>query len=156
MGSAQGAAYLKLGDIKGESQDEGHLEEIELLAWSWGTSNSMNGSGSLCVMDVSLAKYTDSATVDILMGQMMGTQYPDAEISMTLSGTEQAEDYFTLRMRNVSVSSYQTGGSGDQRMSESVSLHFDEATIEYRRPGPDGKPGAPELTRISSSSHKCH
>ncbi|QYK06030.1 type VI secretion system tube protein Hcp [Shewanella zhangzhouensis] len=155
VGSAQGAGYLKIGDIKGESQDDTHREEIELLSWSWGTSNGMNNSGSLCVMDVSLAKYTDSATVDILMGQMMGTQYPDAEISMTLSGTARTEDYFKMRMRNVTVTSYQTGGSGHDRMTENITLHFDEASIEYRRPGPDGSPGAPEVTRISSSSHKC-
>lgn len=155
VGSAQGAGYLKIGDIKGESQNEGHREEIELLSWSWGTNSSMKGSGSLCIMDVNLTKYTDSATVDILMGQMLGIEYPDAEISMTINGTERVEDYFKMRMRNVMVSNYQTGGSGNERMLESIGLHFDEATIEYRRTGPDGRPGEPEITRISSSSHKC-
>ena len=29
--------FFKLGDIKGESQDASHKEEIDVLAWSWRT-----------------------------------------------------------------------------------------------------------------------
>jgi type VI secretion system secreted protein Hcp len=32
--------YLKIGDIKGESSDKGHKDEIDVLAWSWGASSS--------------------------------------------------------------------------------------------------------------------
>ena len=39
--------FLKLGDIKGEAQDKTHKEEIDVLAWSWGASNS----GSVFMVD---------------------------------------------------------------------------------------------------------
>ena len=32
--------FIKIGDIKGESRDKTHKEEIDVLAWSWGMSNS--------------------------------------------------------------------------------------------------------------------
>ncbi len=31
---------IKLTDIKGESVNDGHAGEIDVLAWSWGASNS--------------------------------------------------------------------------------------------------------------------
>ncbi|WP_372870241.1 Hcp family type VI secretion system effector [Shewanella sp.] len=146
---------MKLGDIKGESQNQGHRDEIDILSWSW-SNDSTSTSGSLCVMDVAVTKYTDSATVDILMGQMMDRVYQDAMITMTTNTGDRGEvDYFQMHMRNVSVSSYNTGGSGEQRMLENITLHFDEANIIYRPQDPNGKPGVPEETRISSSSHKC-
>ena len=38
--------FLKLDGIKGESKDSKHSGEIEILAWSWGLSNSGSfGSG---------------------------------------------------------------------------------------------------------------
>ena len=32
--------FIKIGDVKGESKDKTHKEEIDVLAWSWGVSNS--------------------------------------------------------------------------------------------------------------------
>jgi len=45
-GSANAAAYIKFGDIKGESTDKAHAShkphkgEIEILSWSWGASQA--------------------------------------------------------------------------------------------------------------------
>ena len=39
--------FAKLGDIKGESADAKHKDEIEVLSFSWGVANSgSSGSGS--------------------------------------------------------------------------------------------------------------
>ena len=32
--------FAKIGDIKGESLDDKHKDEIEVLSWSWGVSNA--------------------------------------------------------------------------------------------------------------------
>ena len=37
--------FAKIGDIKGESLDSKHKDEIELLSWSWGVANSVAPSG---------------------------------------------------------------------------------------------------------------
>lgn len=32
--------FLRLGDIKGESRDQMHRDEIEITHWAWGLSQS--------------------------------------------------------------------------------------------------------------------
>ena len=32
--------FIKIGELKGESRDKVHNDEIDVLAWSWGISNS--------------------------------------------------------------------------------------------------------------------
>ena len=32
--------FAKLGDIKGESLDSKHKDEVEVLSWSWGVNRS--------------------------------------------------------------------------------------------------------------------
>ncbi len=45
-------------------------------------------------------------------------------------------------MTNVSVSSFQTGGSeGETRLTENVVLHFDQLKGEYKQQKPDGSLG---------------
>ena len=37
--------FAKIGDIKGESVDSKHKDEIEVLAWSWGVSQWLHVDG---------------------------------------------------------------------------------------------------------------
>jgi type VI secretion system secreted protein Hcp len=40
--------FIKIGDIKGESADSKHKDEIDVLAWSWGclVGSAFRGGGS--------------------------------------------------------------------------------------------------------------
>jgi type VI protein secretion system component Hcp len=66
--------FLKLSnDIKGESQDHKHKDEIDVLAWSWGVSQSGTfhqggggGSGKASFQDISVTKYVDKASNGLL------------------------------------------------------------------------------------------
>jgi type VI secretion system secreted protein Hcp len=67
--------FLKLGDIKGESKDAAHKEEIDVLSWSWGMSETGsigNGGGGGAVKanfnDLSIMHAVDKAT-PILMAK---------------------------------------------------------------------------------------
>ena len=65
--------FLKLSNnIKGESQDETHRNEIDVLAWNWGLTQSGTthvgsggGGGKVNVQDITLTKYVDLATNDL-------------------------------------------------------------------------------------------
>jgi type VI secretion system secreted protein Hcp len=37
--------FAKIGDIKGESLDAKHKDEVEVLSWSWGVAQSGSISG---------------------------------------------------------------------------------------------------------------
>ena len=50
--------FIKIGDVEGESADKSHGKEIDVLAWSWGMSQSGNmhqggggGAGKVSVAD---------------------------------------------------------------------------------------------------------
>ena len=65
--------FIKIGDIKGESKDKTHKGEVDVLAWSWGMSNSGTthmggggGSGKVSVQDLSFTKYIDASSNALL------------------------------------------------------------------------------------------
>ena len=37
--------FIKIGAIKGESKDAKHPDEIEVLSWAWGESQSVGAGG---------------------------------------------------------------------------------------------------------------
>src|SRR5436309_3177107 len=66
--------FLKLGNLKGEAKDKAHKEEIDVLAWSWGVSNTGSahagggaGSGKCSVRDLSFTKYIDKSSPDLIL-----------------------------------------------------------------------------------------
>ena len=66
--------FLKLDGVKGESKDKVHTNEIDVLAWSWGMSNSGTahvgggaGSGKVSVQDLSFTKYVDSSSPNLML-----------------------------------------------------------------------------------------
>ncbi|WP_374595324.1 type VI secretion system tube protein Hcp, partial [Aquabacterium sp.] len=69
--------FMKIGDVKGESRDKTHAGEIDVLAWSWGVSNSGSahtgggaGAGKANVQDLSFTKYVDKASPPLLLACM--------------------------------------------------------------------------------------
>ncbi len=67
--------FLKIDGLEGESVDAEHANEIDILAWSWGMSQSGSmhmgkggGSGKVSVQDLSVTKWVDQAkTLDPLI-----------------------------------------------------------------------------------------
>lgn len=149
--SAATDMFLKLGDIKGESLDDKHKDEIDVLAWSWGEADSTsparkgrNGFAAPdCIQDLSLTKYVDAATPDVIIDAVSGRVVPGATLTMRKAGKDQQE-FLILKLSNVSISSYTTGGSGgEDRLTENVTLHFQRMDGSYRRQKADGSLDAP-------------
>jgi type VI secretion system secreted protein Hcp len=123
--------FMKLGDIKGESQDEKHKEEIDVLAWSWGMSNAGSahvgggaGTGKVNVQDLSITKYIDKASPNLSMACATGKHFPKALLTVRKAG-ETPLEYVKLEMEDIVVTSVTTGGSGgEDRLSENVTLNF--------------------------------
>jgi len=71
--------FMKIDSLAGESKDSTHKGEIDVLAWSWGASNSGSahvgggaGSGKVNVQDLSFTKYLDKSTPDLLLSTCNG------------------------------------------------------------------------------------
>jgi len=151
--------FLKIDGVQGESQDAKHKGEIDVLAWSWGESTGMARTrrGTLpiaCIQDLSLTKFIDSSTPGLIMDGMLGQVVPTAVLVVRKAGEGQQE-YFRMTMRNVSVAAYNTGGSGEERLTENVVLHFESMQGQYQQQKPDGTLGAPIVWDISGESRRC-
>ena len=138
--------FMKIGDIKGESTDVKHQDEIDVLAWSWGMSNTAapvggGGTGKANIQDFSFTKFVDLSTTDLMLGTLTGEHFDEATFVVQKAGGEKLE-FLKITFKNVIVTSVSTGGSGgEDRLTENVSLNFAEVMVEYTQQKPDGTAG---------------
>lgn len=144
--------FLKLAGVAGESQDKKHPDEIDVLAWSWGMSQSGTmhtlgggGAGKVTVSDLSITKYVDKSSPVLMQYCSGGEQFKEGLLTVRKAGGKEPLEYLKIKMTEVIVTSYSTGGSGGQDMlTENVSLNFAEVDVEYQPQKQDGsKLGGP-------------
>ncbi len=137
--------FIKIDDVKGESKDDKHKGEIDVLAWSWGASNSGSahvgggqGAGKVNVQDLSLTKYIDKASADLLLATCNGKHFKKAVLTVRKAG-EKPLEYLKITMEDLLITSVSTGGSGgEDRLTENVSLNFAKVKVEYQVQKADG------------------
>jgi type VI secretion system secreted protein Hcp len=141
--------FMQIGDLKGESRDKVHKEKIDVLAWSWGASNSGTmhtggggGAGKANVQDLSFTKYIDKSSPDLLLACCTGSHYPEATLIVRKAGGQPLE-YVTITMSEVLITSVSTGGSGgEDRLTENVTLNFAKVKVDYKEQTATGAVGA--------------
>ena len=130
--------FIQIGKLKGESVDKTHAGKTDVLAWSWGVSNSGSahvgggaGSGKANVQDLSFTKYIDKSTPDLLLSACNGKHHDDALLIVRKAG-EKPLEYLKITMTEVLVTSVSTGGSGgEDRLTENITLNFAQVKVEY-------------------------
>lgn len=151
--------FAKLGDIKGESTDAKHKDEIEVLSFSWGVTNSGSasapggsGAGKATAQDLSIVHAIDKASPALLRACATGMHLKDATITHRKAGKGQAE-YLVVKLSDVLVTAVTHGGSGDAS-SENVSLSFAKIALEYRPQKADGSLDAGVHFKYDFKTHK--
>lgn len=130
--------FLKLTDIKGESADSTHKDEIDVLAWSWGMSQSGTthvatggGAGKVSVQDVSVTKWVDKSSPTLIQYCCKGSHIDEGNLVVRKAGDKPLE-YIKLDMKDMIVAAISTGGSGgEDRLTENLTLNFSEFKITY-------------------------
>lgn len=136
------AAYLKIGDIGGESQRADHEEEIDIHDVIWNVeqgSAAQIGKGRsrsrAQVGPIYLRKFTDAASAYLLLACMQGKSFPDMVLSVRKDSGEAHLDYLIITMENVTISKFETEGVGaaedGQMIQEVVGLIFENVTYKY-------------------------
>jgi len=116
-------------DIVGESVDRDHVDEIEILAWSW--TLSPEKGPEVAVQDISLTKFVDSATPSFLMKAVTGDNLGRAVITVRRAG-EINEEFLIMTLNDATISSISSSGNaGTDRMSEQVTFSFSSISGEY-------------------------
>jgi type VI secretion system secreted protein Hcp len=149
---AESDYFLKIDGIPGESEDAKHKGEIEVLSFSWGESSSGGhagpgggaGAGKVAMQDLHFVARLSKASPALFLACANGKHLKSAVLTVRKAGKGQQE-YFVVKLTDVLVSSYQTGGSAHEPDGalDQASLGFARIEIEYRPQKPDGSLGTP-------------
>jgi type VI secretion system secreted protein Hcp len=138
--------FLKLEGIKGESKDSKHKDEIDLMSFSWGATQSGTasfggggGAGKVQFQDFHFVMRMSKASPLLLQSVATGKHIKEASLVARKAGGTQQE-YLKIKFTDVLISSYQSGGSqgGDDIPVEQVSLNFAKINVEYADQKEDG------------------
>ena len=137
--------FAKIGDIKGESTDDRHKDEVELLSWSWGVSQTGTlgagggaGVGKASFNDFSFTHHIDKASPNLLKACATGEHIKEATITARKAGKGQQE-FLIIKMNDVIVTQVSSSGTSDSgNTAESVALRFAKVDLEYKPQKQDG------------------
>ena len=139
-----GNIFAKIGDIKGESLDDKHKDEIEVLSWSWGVSNagemrggSGGGEGKASFHDLSFTHNIDKASPVLLQACATGVHLKEATITHRKAGKGQQE-FLIVKMSDVIITGVAHGDTSDGGHAENVTLTFAKVDFQYKPQKPDG------------------
>ena len=137
--------FARIGTIKGESQDAKHRDEIDVLSWAWGVSQSGTaghgsggGVGKASFHDFSFAHHVDRASPLLMQACATGHHISDARITVRKAGQGQQE-YLIITMTDIVVTSVSPSVSAEGGTTiEGVVLAFAKVDLEYKPQKPDG------------------
>jgi len=144
--------FLKIEGIKGESTDDKHKDQIEILNFSTGVSQPVSGAsktggrtgGRADFQDFTVTKTVDTSTPDLMLHCANGKHIPKIEFESCLA-TEDKHTFLKYEFTDVIVASVSPSGSaqsGENKPLETVSFAYGKMKIEYTPISSDGKAGA--------------
>jgi len=143
--------FLKIQGIEGESHDAKHKNEIDVLSFSWGETQTGThagggggGAGKVSMQDFHFVMKTNKASPKLLLACANGEHIKEATMVCRKAGKDQ-QDFMKIKFSDLLVSSYQTGGSStsDEIPMDQISLNYAKIEYEYRQQQPDGTLGGP-------------
>jgi type VI secretion system secreted protein Hcp len=140
--------FFKCDKLKGESKDKTYKDAIDVLAWSWGISQSGSthvgggsGAGKANFQDISFTKYVCKCSPTLQLFCAGGDHLPEGLMVVRKAGTTPLE-YIKIKLTNFIVTSVSTGGSGgEDRLTENITLNFEKVNFAYQ---PQNDKGAAE------------
>jgi type VI secretion system secreted protein Hcp len=153
--------FMQIENIPGEAQDKDHTNQIDVLAWSWGLSNSGSmatggggGSGQSSANDFSFTKWVDKASPELMKACAFGTHIPKGQLTVRKAGGTKPLDYLVIKFEEFLVTSVSTGGSGgEDRLTENVSINFRTIDLVYQTQKQDGSADAQFPFKFNFATH---
>src|SRR5687768_8031550 len=118
--------FAKIGDIKGESGDAKHKDEIEVLSFSWGVTNAGftpggagggAGAGRPTFQDLSIVHTIDKASPLLMRACATGKHLKEATITHRKAGQGQ-QAYLIVKMNDIIITGVSHGGASGQPAAE--------------------------------------
>lgn len=142
---------LEIEGIKGESAVKGHEGALDIESFSFGVSNPGSfagggggGAGKVSVQDFHFTTRISKASPVLFTRCATGEHIKKAVLYVRKAGGDQQQDYYTVTLSDLLVSSYQNGGSeGADVPVDQFSLNYSKIEIVYLPQNPDGSRGEP-------------
>ena len=142
--SVKGAVH---GVINGESLDDQHKGEIEVLGWSWGIQGkpSLAGgsaSGKASIRELKIIKRVDKASTALMGAVRTNELIKEAVLTLRKSG-KGALEFLKITMEQGRITSYEIDAgdvTGSPTLIERITISFSKVSVEYTPQGADGHP----------------
>jgi len=136
---AQVDYFLKLEGIKGESQDDKHKDEIDVLSFSWGVSQTGTmahggggGEGKASFNDFKFTTKVSKASPTLFLDCASGKHIKEAVVvGETSSDVDRgASQFFKYTFSDVIISSYHDAGNEGGEVTDSAALSYRSVKVE--------------------------
>lgn len=142
-------AFLKLDNVKGESQDSKHKDEIDILEWNWTVENQGTGhyggglgAGKVKVGDLNFKKRADASTPVLLKSCTTGDHIGNGVLTVRKAGGSNPLEYYKVTFTDLFVSSIEMFTDPNEPvLHENVSLNFSSFKVEYTQQSQTGGAG---------------
>jgi len=141
------AAFLDLSGIPGESTNEGHAGQIDILSHDLSlvvpptTTGTGRGAARLSCPPVTLWKNMDASSLILAKKLIQGVHIPQAVLTFQKDGAEQRE-FYVIKLQEVFVTEFSQSSSADAtRVLEKVVLKARKYEFEYRPQSTNGGAG---------------
>lgn len=143
--------YIKLGDIKGNSQDANHKEWIEVLMISQSANRNINPTSKprdaltksqVHIGSIDLQKNADESSPELVAAVAEGTTFKEVTIDLVRVGKNGNEVFYQWILSDAYVSNYgvNASGAGSIEALENLSLCFSTIKWSYKKKDEAGKP----------------
>jgi type VI secretion system secreted protein Hcp len=153
--------FMKIDDIKGESADSKHKDEIDVQSWSWGAGQpgssqiaGGSGQGKVQVSDLSFVVHVEKS-IPVLLGMCLsGKPFKQAQLTMRKAGGNPLE-FVKVVMKGGLVSGVKfSTPDGDVPQTVTVSLNFGLVEFHYTPQAADGSGQAEVVTTYDLGGNK--
>jgi len=128
--------FLKLDGIEGESADEKHKNQIQLMSWSWGASNMSSvagtggsGAGKVDMSDFNMMTFFDKSTPKFFKNISKGTHITKGTLEAIKSGAD-GKPYLKVDFQEIFVTGLQMSASSEVP-SVSITFTYNEIKVDY-------------------------
>src|SRR6266576_2932835 len=128
--------FLKIGDIKGESLDDKHKDEIDVMSFSWGVTQTGTGAlgggagaGKVQFHDFHFSLRVNKASPTLFVDCASGQHIKQAVFVGETNTDKGGSQFFKYTFSDLLVSSYQDAGSADGVIDASA-LRFASVKVE--------------------------
>jgi type VI secretion system secreted protein Hcp len=135
--------FLKLDSINGESVDQNFKNQIGVLSFSWGGTQTTSvagtggsGAGKVSLDEFSITKYYDAASPEIFKAMLLGSHITSGTLSAVKSGAN-GKAFLTISFTELFVTSQRISASSEIP-TETVSFSYNTIKVDYSKQNEQG------------------